>query len=196
MKVNKITNEKDKENITVSVDRIKLTLERYHSAKSIIGELISYFGIILSLVITLLTSTFKDTWIFSAESLSIMFIVLLATFILIFCVKFIQLVYLKNKGNISEEWFIDTLQYKEKAPKVKNPEKIKNIFSLIIVFVLIVLLPISAFIGLGFVFNWHWAYDIFGGMFLFSICMVLWSEWGNFNSSIYAWISELNKKDD
>ena len=192
----KIINDEDKSTITVSIDRIKLTLERYRNAKSIIGELISYFGLILSLVITLLTSKFKDVWIFSAESLNVIFIVLLAVFILVFCIKLIQLVYLKHKGNISEEWFIDTIQYKEKAPKLKNPETTKNIITFIILFILIIALPIGLFIGLGFIFNWHWAYCIFGGIFLFSACMTLWSEWENFSNSIYNWLCKFNKKDD
>lgn len=193
---NKVRNEEDKNEITVSVDRIKLTLERYRSGKSIVGELVSYFGIILSLVITLLTTSFKDTWIFSAESLNIIFIVLLAVLIFVFCVRFVYFIYLKKKGNISEEWFIDTLQYKSAAPKARNNNKIKNIIAFLIEFILYVLLPIGAFVGFGFLSKWHWAYCVFAGLLLFSICIGLWSEWNEFADTIYKWLCKFDKKDD
>ena len=156
-----MTNNRDNEQreITVSLDRLKLTLERYRSRKSIMTEIFSYLGTLLTLLITVCTAQYNDFWIFSANMVEGIFIAMLIVVAIFFFIRVFYLFFVR-KGICDDESFINSLEYKTNEKPYQATHKKLAIIINISIFVVLCLI-IGIYIGLGFLAKWHWAYDVF-----------------------------------
>lgn len=179
----KIKNEADKREITVSVDRLKLTIERYRSKKSMIAELAGYLSSILTLLITVCTAQYSDFWFLSAKALEGVFITLLTLIILIFIIRLMYMLAVR-KGITNESKFIDSLEYREEV-KTSADHQRKATIIIHTILVIGVLIIIGAYIGFGYLAKWHLAYNIIVSLIMFSIIITYISTWGEMFESIY-----------
>lgn len=182
----KVKNEKDKNEISVSIDRIKYTLLKYRNRKSILAELISYFGSIITLLITVTTAQYTGFWFFTAEMLQGIFIALLCIMIIIFLSRFLYLFWVRKTIH-DEESFIDSLEYSEKIITVKARNRKLNLFINGMVGLFVVLI-IGLYIYLGFLAKWHWAYWI---LVSFIALMVLGFVIGGWDSIVDFFYTKL-----
>lgn len=184
-------NEDDKRKITVTIDRVKLTLEKYKNKKSIIAELFSYLGSILTLFITVCTAQYNNFWIFTSEMLKGIFIILLAIMCAIFFIRLIYLLFTR-KGVYNEESFINSLEYKT---NVKTNAEINNKRAALINLLIAIgfLVIVAAYVLFGFLAKWHIVYDFIVSIIALSLAIAYISNWADMFKYLY---DKLKKKDE
>lgn len=176
-------NEEDKREISVSVDRVKLTLERYRNKKSFMAEIFSYLGSILTLLITIVTAQYNDFWFLSAAALEGVFITLLVIMVLVFIFRFCYVIFVK-KSVYDENSFIDSLEYNDNVKTIDEINWYKKIW-ITVLLTFGALLIIGAFIGFGFLFKWHLFFDIAGAMLCLGGLIGYLVNWNDMFNFIY-----------
>ena len=183
-------NEDDKREITVSIDRVKLTLSKYQNKKSFMAEIISYFGSILTLLITVGTGQYSSFWFLSAEAMQGVFIALLVIMVIVTIFRIVYAVVIKS-SIYDEKSFVDSLEYNESLKTNQEINKKRKI--IINVFLSLgLILIISAYLGFGFLAKWHLAYCVFVTFIALVLLIGYICEWESMFTYFYE---KIEKKD-
>ena len=98
----------DENYIFTTEDKVKILYEEYNSARKYSGDFLAYFGIFLTLIISLLTCDIKELPFIDAATIKAIFII--ATILSLFFCIVVGIKWFVNKDKLKFAYFLKKLQ--------------------------------------------------------------------------------------
>ena len=112
--------------ISTTEDKVRLALKERKEARISSSHFFTYITLLVSFLIPLFTSDFKDLGIIKSEVIKGVFIVLCGLFSILSIIELIKIIKNKISEKCDDDWFVYRIQGKTKPPKGKKLKEIES----------------------------------------------------------------------